>query len=176
LNNNIIEQYLMEAESIFVPPTIIKTIRFKATPTFLEILELDWPECWHQFKLLVATKIGGYAIEDYEVMVPLPSLTRHVKTTRIDIDDIVEQTTMLVRSYQRRTGRSAKLICVSPQANAELHQAVHLQVPYDYTSYLRFREEDGAVADPGRWFRGMKIVICPDIVGAVILGEAELSG
>jgi hypothetical protein len=149
-------------------------LRWVAIETFWDILELPFPEAVRQFLLLVSKAIGRYAIEPHIKYVDRdPLIDKYQKIHRIELEDVILSTAQFVRQYELRTGRRPKLICMGTGTHEEFSCSIHAQFSMNYSSDLHYRDRSGDHR-VDTWFRGMRVVICPDINGIVILGEDEL--
>lgn len=174
LSRRTVEQYILEPQFTFQPPIRVKTLRWAATKTFWEILELPFRDAAHQLLLLISKTIGRYAIEPHTKYVDRdPLIDKYQKIHRIDLEDVILNTAAIVREYQLRTSRRPTLICMGSGTYADFAHSVHTQFATDYSSDLHYRDRTGDHR-VDTWFRGMRVVICPDINGIVILGEDEL--
>jgi hypothetical protein len=174
LSRRTVEQYILEPQLTFQPPIEVATLRWIATKTFWEILELPFRDAVRQFLLLISKAIGRYAIEPHVKYVDRdPLIDKYLKIHRIDLEDVILNTAEIVREYQRRTSRRPTLICMGTGTHEEFSCSIHTQFAMNYSSELRYRDRSGDhLVDT--WFQGMRVVICPDINGIVVLGEDEL--
>jgi hypothetical protein len=169
-----VEQYILEPQLTFQPPIGVETLRWVAIETFWEILELPFRDAVRQFLLLISKTIGRYAIEPHTKYVDRdPLVDKYLKIHRIDLEDVILNTAEIVREYQRRTSRRATLICMGSEMYADFAHSIHTKFATNYSSELRYRDRSGDHR-VDTWFWGMRVVICPDINGIVVLGEDEL--
>lgn len=168
--NKVVQFALAPIGGNLLPPQT--RLRWREIPTFWKLLELPFRQGLRLWLLGIAKAIGRAAIEEYSVYPEIP--VTGYRRERLDFDDIVEQAMGLSRAYQRRTGSKPELLCVGyPQLN-DLDYAVQCRFPHNFESSMRYRDR-GTEIDSGRYFAGMRVTLCPDIDGIVVLGAAELS-
>jgi hypothetical protein len=174
LSRRTVEQYILEPQFTFQPPIEVPTLRWAATKTFWEILELPFLDAVRQLLLLVSKAIGRYAIEPHiEYVDRDPLIDKYQKIHLIDLEDVILNTAEIVREYQRRTSRRPTLICMGSETYADFACSIHTQFAMNYSSDLHYRDRSGDHRVDS-WFRGLRVVICPDINGIVVLGGDEL--
>lgn len=163
-------QFAIDPQFDFQPPIGIPALRWQNTFTFWELLELPFREAIAAWWLLMCRSLGEYAIESYTEFVPVSPQTVGYIRREIDFEEIVEQTHQLMRHYSRRTGLSPTLIVMGQGEHIDFLGAYQTQFPFNYDT--NWRGPDGSIS---HWYRGMRVVLCPDIEGILVLGEDELN-